>query len=188
MKMRSEEQSISGIIRQFKDVDVPAIRLLVNAAYKELADMGLNYTATYQDEKTTRERINQERAFVLERDGEIVGTVLFSVKNYFTNKNSAYVSQLAIHPPLKRSGMGSFLMDFCEQLAWSEGFESLQLDTAKPAHHLVDWYKQRGYQIVGETHWEGKTYESWIFEKQVHQLTEDLTATDRQSYQLLRGT
>lgn len=27
--------------------DAPTLRLLLNAAYKELADLGLNYTATY---------------------------------------------------------------------------------------------------------------------------------------------
>lgn len=31
--------------------------------------------------------------------------------------------------------------------------------------NLVDWYLRRGYEIVGEMRWEGKTYDSWIFEK-----------------------
>lgn len=58
-------------------------------------------------------------------------------------------------------------MNFCEDLAKSEGLDAVQLDTAKPALHLVTWYQKQGYKIVGETKWEGKTYESWIFEKEM---------------------
>lgn len=141
------------------------IRSLVNQAYKELSDMGLNYTATYQDVETTIERMNAGQTFILKKQNQIVATILFSKKNYFTNKNTAYVGQFAVLPSLKKQGLGSYLMDHCEQLAKQQGFEGLQLDTAIPATHLVTLYKKRGYSIVGETHWEGKTYTSYIFEK-----------------------
>jgi ribosomal protein S18 acetylase RimI-like enzyme len=152
-------------LRLVKDSDIPVIRNLVNTAYKELADMGLNYTATYQDEEITRNRISKGRAFALEKKHEIIGTALFSEKNYFTFRKSGYVSQLAILPALKRFGLGTLLMNFCEEMAIVEGFEAVQLDTAKPALHLVTWYQKQGYKIVGEMKWDGKTYESWIFEK-----------------------
>ncbi len=151
--------------RVARDSDVPKIRHLVNSAYKELADMGLNYTATYQDEETTRDRISKGKAYLLEREGQIIGTFLLKKDNWFTQTNSAYVGQVAVQPELKKQGLGSLLMDFCEHLAILQGFQAIQLDTAKPATHLVTWYLKRGYKIIGETHWEGKTYESWIFEK-----------------------
>jgi len=153
------------LLRLSEENDIPAIRLLVNAAYKELADMGLNYTATYQDEEETRRRLSQGRAFVLLDQDKIIATILFKKENKFTNRNTAYLGQLAIQPELKRLKIGTLLMNFCEGLATNEGFDGIQLDTAKPATHLVSWYQRRGYQIVGETRWEGKTYESWIFEK-----------------------
>lgn len=152
-------------IRFVKDEDIPQIRALVNHAYKELADMGLNYTATYQNEEITRDRISKGRAYVLEKDGRLLGTILLTVENYFTGRKSAYISQFAVHPKYKKQGLGSILMDHCEDLARQEKFEAIQLDTAKPAEHLVRWYQKRGYKIVGEDHYEGKTYESWIFEK-----------------------
>ncbi len=158
-------RELALLIRPTIDSDIPAIRALVNIAYQELGDVGLNYTATYQDEKTTKERICKGRAFVLLHNSEIIGTVLFSAQNYFTNRRTGYVSQLAICPGRKRSGLGSWLMDWCERLAEVEGFDGVQLDTAKPATHLVQWYRRRGYVVVGETHWEGKSYDSWIFEK-----------------------
>jgi predicted N-acetyltransferase YhbS len=154
------------IIRLATDADVSNIRLLVNEAYKELADLGLNYTATYQNEEVTRERMQKGRCFVL-LDGElIIGTILFFDRDYLNrNKKCGYVGQFGIHPNYKRKGLGHLLMDYVESLAVQEGYESLQLDTAKPATHLVNWYLKREYQIIASTKWEGKTYESWIFER-----------------------
>ncbi|MBK9322912.1 MAG: hypothetical protein IPM97_08215 [Bdellovibrionaceae bacterium] len=48
------------------------IRQLVNSAYKELADVGLNYTATYQDEIVTRERISKGKALLLKKEGQLL--------------------------------------------------------------------------------------------------------------------
>lgn len=153
------------IFRLALEGDVPQIRSLLNAAYKEHADKGLNYTATYQDEGETRKRMAKGRTFVLLSGTEIVGTILFYERNEFTGKRSAYLEQFAISPKLKGTGLGSIIMDFCEQLANDEKYEAIQLNTAQPATHLVDWYKRRGYKIVAEVHLEGKTYDSYVFEK-----------------------
>ncbi len=153
------------LLRESIDADIPVLRKLLNEAYKELSDQGLNYTATYQDEETTRQRIQKGRAFVLELNNKIIATILFSKENYITKRNTAYVGQFAVAPEYKKRGYGSLLMTYCEDLAQAEKFEGIQLDTAQPAAHLVNWYLKRGYVVVGETHWEGKTYDSYIFEK-----------------------
>ena len=153
-------------IRQAKESDVPSITRLVNAAYKELADMGLNYTATYQNDDKTKERISKGRCFVLtDNSNQIIGTILVTIENYFTNSNTAYLGQFGVLPEFKKMGLGTKLMEFCENLAKEEGFSGIQLDTAIPAKHLVEWYLRRGYQIVGQEHYEEKTYDSYVFEK-----------------------
>jgi predicted N-acetyltransferase YhbS len=147
--------------------DAPKLRLLLNAAYKELADLGLNYTATYQGETETLEQIENYRVFVLVHDDEIVGTINGRDENWFTGLRSFYLGKFAVRPDLKGTGLGNLLMYYAEEIAAAEGYESIQLDTAKPAAHLVERYLRRGYRIIGETHFEGKTYDSWIFEKRV---------------------
>lgn len=155
-------------IEEALETDVPELRILVNSAYKELSDMGLNYTATYQDEEKTRERMKEGKTFILREENQIIATILYFKKNEITKRNTAYVGQFAVTPKYKRSGLGSLLMDHCENLALKEGFQAIQLDTAKPATHLVNWYLKRGYEIVGSVQWEGKTYESFIFEKSLN--------------------
>ena len=152
-------------LRLVESADIPAIRKLVNTSYAELSAMGLNYTATYQDEDMTRERISKGRAFVLTENNDLIATILLGKQNYFTQKNTAYISQFAVTPYYKKMGIGSLLMDHCEQIAKEEGYDAIQLDTAQPATHLVKWYLNRQYKIVGEIAWEGKTYQSYIFEK-----------------------
>lgn len=56
-------------------------------------------------------------------------------------------------------------MTHCEELARAEGFYGIQLDTAKPAHHLVNWYLKLGYKKVGEIKVKGRNYESFVLEK-----------------------
>lgn len=141
------------------------IRHIVNAAYKELADMGLNYTATYQSEEETKWRMTGGRTLIVQDGERAIGTIHMREKNYFTARRSAYLGQFGFLPDYKGRGLGSRVMDFVEGVARREEFECIQLDTAKPAKHLVELYLKRGYRIVGETHFEGKTYESWIFEK-----------------------
>ena len=152
-------------IRPVRDADISTITKLVHLAYQKLADMGLNYTASYQDNLVTRNRIDDGRAWVLTEDHEILGTVLLTERNLSTNRPTLYISQLAVHPALQGTGLGGRLMDFCEQIAVAENYQGIQLDTAKPAKHLVSWYEKLGYVIVGSTKWTEKTYESWILEK-----------------------
>ena len=48
----------------------------------------------------------------------------------------------------------------------------MRLDTAKPAQDLIGWYERRGYRPVREVHWEGKTYDSVVMEKDLSKVTD----------------
>ncbi len=149
-----------------QESEISEITKLLNHAYKELADIGLNYTATYQNDEITKDRISPGRCFVMKDQGnKIVGTILMTFENYFTNHRTAYLGQFGICPELKGQGLGTFLINYCENLALLEGFVGMQLDTAIPAKHLVEWYLRLGYKIVGQKHFDGKNYDSFIFEK-----------------------
>lgn len=152
-------------LRRAGQDDTSPIRQLINEAYKELSDRGWNYTGTYQDDTFTAAQIAERRVFVLQDGARFIATISVHDQNEFTNRKTLYVGKLAVAASEKRKGIGSLLMKYVEDLARSEDYEGLQLDTAKPAEHLVSWYQRLGYEIVGDTHFEGKTYDSWIFEK-----------------------
>jgi GNAT superfamily N-acetyltransferase len=150
-------------IRLATDDDVPALRRLVNAAYAELAEMGLNYTGTFQDEDITRERMQGNDVYVAFLGEDMIGTISLEVQE--ENQPILYISQLGVHPQHKRKGLGRLLLELAEREARERGINRLQLDTATPATHLVSLYLSLGYKIIQEVRWGGKNYSSYIMEK-----------------------
>lgn len=149
------------------DADVPALRRLVNAAYAELAEMGLNFTGTYQDEEETRARMQGNEVYLAFFGSELAGTISMEVEEREGEPPVLYLGQLAVEPSLKRKGLGRRLLRLAEEKAKEKGLTRLQLDTAQPATHLVALYRSEGYEVVGDVQWEGKTYRSFIFEKRI---------------------
>jgi hypothetical protein len=47
-------KSLEFEIREFKKSDLDPLTSMLNSSYKELADRGLNYTASYQDSKARK--------------------------------------------------------------------------------------------------------------------------------------
>ena len=152
-------------VRLVQSQDVPALRILLNRAYKRLSDMGLNFNATFQDDELTRIGLVDGRSFVLEHRSEIVGTVKLREFNAVDQRRCLYVSRFAVQPELQGNGLGLFLLRLAERIARREGYVCMQLDTAQPASHLLRFYQSYGFQIVRPIYYEGKTYVSWILEK-----------------------
>jgi len=145
---------------------VPALRALINSAYQVLGDMGLNFTGVTLDDEVTRRRMTRGDVYVLERDGALLGTVTFSVKES-DGTRYGYVNVLAVAPSHQRRGVGSALMGIAEGRAREMGLDRVRLDTAIPARHLTKWYTARGYQPIAEVLWDGKTYRSVMMEKRI---------------------
>jgi uncharacterized protein len=168
--------SLPPEIRLAKSKDVQAIRQLVNSAYSELAEMGLNFTGTYQDEQITIDRMRNAEVYLLHRGGELVASMNLSIKERDDHHDRCvYIHQLAVRPDCKRQGIGSILIKLAENRALCAGIEKLCLDTAVPAKHLVSMYLHRGFVPIKEVQWDGKTYRSYIMEKRI-----ELTSPDQQ--------
>jgi GNAT superfamily N-acetyltransferase len=140
---------------------------LLHRSYKRLADMGFNYTATYQTVETTRERIEDNECFVAVADGLIVGTALLiphrlTMHEFADQPGVAYAGQLGVDPEYRRFGLGGRLMDAIETRARELGFHTIMGDTSEGADYLLKMYAGRGYNILGYHQWPGKTYRSVV--------------------------
>ena len=153
-------------IRLAAEDDVPALRVLVNSAYRQLAEMGLNFTGTYQDEQVTRERMQGKDVYLAFLGDQLIGTISLEVEQKEQGQ-VLYINQFAVAPAYQRKGVGGALLRLAEQRAVELGLCALQLDTAVPAKHLVDMYHRAGYRVLSEVHWRGKTYNSYIMQKQL---------------------
>ena len=151
--------------------DLGELTKLLNRAYARLADMGLNFVATYQDEATTRRRIADAECFVAEADGKIVGTILLRLPgvshgcDWYNQPNVAVFGQFGVEPDFQGHGIGSALLAHVEEKAKEAGATELALDTAKPATHLIELYQKKGFRIVDEVQWDITNYRSVIMSK-----------------------
>ena len=146
--------------------DVPKLRKLLNAAYKRLLEMGLNYNATFQDDAlTAKGLLDGGSVLVVENADGIIGTMRIKEMNYIDDRKCLYLSRIAVSPELQKSGLGTILLGLAEKIARRNEFKCMQLDTAQPAKHLVSFYESQGFQIKRPIYYDGKTYVSWILEK-----------------------
>jgi len=153
-------------VRLASHLDAPALRRLVNTAYKELADRGLNFTGTYQDEEKTIERMRGAEVYLLFREDDLLASITLEARPATEEDHAClYINQLAVHPNQKRRGLATYLLELAEARARSLCLEHLRLDTAIPATHLVEMYGRRGYRVISEVQWDGKTYRSFVMEK-----------------------
>lgn len=161
-------------IRQLQpDDSLEQLTELLHRAYKQLADMGLKYVATYQPVDTTAKRIKDGVCFVAEFETRIVATLTYyppglaHAARELNITDCAWVGQMGVEPPLQRYGIGLKLLDFVEDYARQKGAQRMGLDTSEKAQHLIDWYTKLGYQFRQYLSWDITNYRSVILVKEL---------------------
>lgn len=153
------------------DDSIHDVTLLLNRAYSELADMGLKYVATWQDDKITKSRLSNMECYIGLIDGEMVATISLREPSqgkgcdWYKRDDVASFNQFAVQPELKRKGIGSVLLEYVENRAREMGANELAFDTAEQAVHLIEWYGRKGYRFIQNVDWEMTNYISVVMSK-----------------------
>lgn len=153
---------------------VSDITNLLHRAYQRLADLGLRYTATWQDDKTTLARILQGQTYLAFAGTRLVGTITFANQTatrgcaWYDRPSVASFHQFAVDPAMQGQGIGRMLLSKVESEALALGAEEIALDTAEWAYHLIQMYLAAGYRFVDEAQWETTNYRSVILSKNLH--------------------
>ena len=160
------------VVRPLEPTDsIKEITDLLHLAYRPLADMGFRYHATHQDESVTRKRIDRGQCFVVTIDSDIVATVTFYPPGktrgsaWYERSDVASLEQFAVHPDYQCRGMGSALIETCENQARQVGAAEIAIDTAEDATHLIEMYKKRGYRFIEYVDWDITNYRSVVLSK-----------------------
>ncbi len=146
------------------DDPVHDLTLLLNRAYKRLADMGLKYVATWQGDDITLRRIKEVECWLGFIDGELVAAVSLRGptkgrgSEWYSRPDVASFNQFAVEPDLQGQGIGSKMLDHIENRAVELGAEELAFDTAEPAVHLIEFYGKRGYRFIEKVDWKMTNY------------------------------
>lgn len=154
--------------------DIEELTIVLNRAYKQLADMGLKYVASHQDSSITYERIEHAYCLVAIEENKIVGTISFyppgskKACDWYKKEGIAVIGQFGILPEYQGTGLGKKLLDEIE-LYGSKQKEVIEiaLDTAEKADHLIGMYASRGYKFVEYADWDMTNYRSVIMSKKI---------------------
>ena len=146
---------------------------LLHRAYKRLADMGLNFIATFQSVEYTRNYFKKGECYILESEGKLAGTVFYYTSMWddapeiYKENDSVLIGKFAVEPELQKLGLGSMLMDFVESHARANNKKRVVLDTSERAFHLIDYYNKRGYEYKHHWQWPDVNYKSVVLSKEL---------------------
>ncbi|AKU91958.1 GNAT family N-acetyltransferase [Vulgatibacter incomptus] len=161
-------------IRRLRGDDSLAnLTVLLNRAYRSLADMGLHFVAATQDERRTRERVRNGMCFLAMAGGEPVGTLTYYPPSatygsrWLDRPEVASVKQFAVAPAHQGKGIGNRLLETAESTARISGATELALDTAQRATHLVAYYGRHGYRVIEAVRWPEVNYDSFVMSKRL---------------------
>jgi predicted N-acetyltransferase YhbS len=164
----------SPTIRPWHETDdLCALTALLHRAYKPLADAGMRFVASHQDNSMTRERIAQGRCFVAEVDSAVAGAIVYyppgakSGCDWYRRPGVAVFGQFAVEPTLQRRGLGSDIVRAVEAAAIADGAAELALDTSEHAAGLLAYYHKLGFRLVAFTQWDAVNYRSVVMSKRL---------------------
>ncbi len=111
-------------------------------SYNLWKEVGL-WVRPYDQEKIRFDemlRLNQDMCFVLEVDGDIVGTILGSYDG-----RSVSVHRLAVKTNLQKKGYGKLLIDTLEKKIKERGIQRIFLQVHTSNQKVLGFYKKLGY-------------------------------------------
>lgn len=126
---------------------------LLHTAGAEDFDRLVLYEAHIAKEELVR-ALKQERVFLLERAGELLGFLRF---NLFWD-NTPFCNLLYVPEGFRGLGFGSKLLSYFEETMRKKGYPAVMTST-QAAESARYFYAKRGYRIVGGFWPEGEGYE-----------------------------
>lgn len=148
------------MIRRAKISEITDIITISKACAQHMIDKGIyQWNEEYPSSEDFKRDIEREELFLLELDHKIAGTIVVStymddeykpIQWLTSNGNNIYIHRLSIHPENQGKGHAQELMDFAEDFAKTNNFDSVRLDTFSQNKRNQKFYETRGYKKLGD--------------------------------------
>lgn len=160
-------------IKKAENVHFKEVLTLLKDCGQDLRSKGiLQWDENYPDEKVVLKDLENGNLFVALSDDKIVGTIVlnehqdaeYQQLNWLTDNSSKnlVVHRLAVLPSCQGKGIAQKLMDFSEDFAKTEGYDSIRLDTLSINLRNVSFYLKRGYLKIGQVFLSYKKEEPYV--------------------------
>ncbi len=148
------------MIRLGKKEDIDQILEITTACATHMIDKGIHqWNSEYPSKTAFLKDLDRKELYVFEKNNIIIGTIVLSTfmdDEYLpilwltSNHQNIYIHRLAIHPEFQGQGLAQQLMNFAEQYALKNKFNSVRLDTFSQNARNNTFYEKRGYQRLGD--------------------------------------
>jgi len=161
------------IIRQIEATDsIHELTDLLHRAFKSEGQHPYAYPVAKQNEETTHKQIERGECWVAELDGRLIGFgIVWPPRpvvrwRWYRPRQSAHLPVLAVHPDFQRLGIGTMLLNHCEQSATRMGAWELTASSPVGSPQL-SLYQRMGYRIFryalrSETNYVSVIFAKWI--------------------------
>lgn len=135
--------------------DIPAIKVLLNSAYRgESSRKGWTTEADLiaGDVRTDDNDLQQ----VMGKEGSIFllvksnNDLLQACINLQQHGNKIYLGMFAVQPDLQGNGIGKKMLQAAEEYAKSMGCSAIYMSVISARKELIAWYNRQGYLPTGE--------------------------------------
>ena len=147
------------MIRQGTEKDIDQLMDITFSCAQHMISKGIfQWNEHYPNRSAFEKDAQRNELYVLEIDDTVIGIIVLSthmdqeykdVQWLTENNNHLYVHRLAIQPKHQGQGHAQQLMDFAENYAKVNNFDSIRLDTFSQNPRNQKFYEQRGYQRLG---------------------------------------
>ena len=143
------------MIRRAKIQEIPEIMEVARACAAHMINKGIyQWNDHYPSAESFANDISRQELYVLSDDDRIIGMVALTsimdeeykpVEWLTKNNKNLYIHRLAVHPDFQGQGYAQKIMDYAEQFAESNGYDSVRLDTFSKNKRNQQFYQKRGY-------------------------------------------
>lgn len=133
-------------VRKAHALDAPAILHCLSAAFEVYRSQYTPqaYSDTVLDSETLRGRMTEMSVLVAISDGEVVGTISYSVHGH-----QGHVRGMAVLPHWHGAGVASELLKRVEAELLMSGCSRVTLDSTQPLQRAIRFYERNGFAASG---------------------------------------
>ncbi|SDR88839.1 Acetyltransferase (GNAT) family protein [Gillisia sp. Hel1_33_143] len=150
----------SSQIRLATSSDLQNIKSLTEACALAMQEKGIfQWNEHYPSLKKLEFDVDHNELFVLENYDKLLGIIVLThimdeeyipISWLTANSKNLYIHRLATDPATWGKGYGKKLMNFAEDFARENNYESVRLDTFSQNKRNQRFYEARGYQKLGD--------------------------------------
>ena len=143
------------LIKKASKQDLDQLFTVVKSCGQNLIEQGIfQWNEEYPKREDLLEDIELKELWKLEDKNSIIGLIVLTdnkdseyqyVKWLAKNHKNLYIHRLAVHPKFQGKGYAQKLMDFAENYARENGYNSVRLDTFSQNKRNQQFYEQRNY-------------------------------------------